>query len=161
MGHSPMNGTDLVLVWVLLIFGGFIAYMVLGYLVTNKKLKPPFLEPAERLYTFVSACLALLFFGGIAYLAIAYYFTESGWYPRTREVNVYCKAHDWVNGELQTCYSFKSTDKTADGELTALSCSANDESHLLNVKFWGPITADGEIIWKCERLTFSITCKLK
>jgi hypothetical protein len=83
MGYASVNDdTDWIIVWVLVLFAAFIAYMVLGYLVTNKKLKPPLLEPAQRLYTFVSACLALLFFGGLVFLAVAYYFTESGWYSR-------------------------------------------------------------------------------
>ena len=155
-----MSDTDWVALVCFSIIGLFIAYLVLAYLVTNNKLKPPFLQPAQRIHRFVSACLALMFFGGLAYVAIAYYFIESGWYPRTREVIVYCKAHDWVNGELQICYS--SQGETPDGELATISCSTNrDESHLLRVKFWGPIRADKDRVWKCERLPSSLTCKLQ
>lgn len=101
----------------------------------------------------------------LGYLAIAFmswYFEESGWYPREREVQVYFKAHQWIDGEIQTCYSSVSaTVKNPDAELTALACSSDTESHVLKVTFWGPIRADKNKIWKCERSSTTMTCKLQ
>ena len=70
----------------------------------------------------------------LGYLVIAFvswYFEESGWCPRQREVPVFFKAHQWIEGEIQTCYSGLSvTEKTPDAELTAISCGFEEnESH--------------------------------
>jgi hypothetical protein len=40
-----------------LIFGGLIGFLVLGYLVSNNKLKPPLLKPAKAIYTLFSVAL--------------------------------------------------------------------------------------------------------
>ncbi len=44
---------------------GIISWLVLGYLVGNNKLKPPFLKPAQRVYYFICACFLLALLGGI------------------------------------------------------------------------------------------------
>lgn len=147
------------IVLMLAVTGSIIGFLVLGYFVSNNKLKGTLRRSLHGLYFFIWACIP----GAILIASVNYYFTESGWYPRTREVNVYFKAQEWVNGELRTCYSFSPSDqKTADDELAALFCGTNrDESHLLRVRFWGPIGADKDRTWKCERETSSITCKLQ
>jgi hypothetical protein len=104
--------------------------------------------------------IVLLVVGGYG---IEYYFNESSWYPREREVEVFFKAHQWIDGEIQTCYSVQSTTpKTPDAEVTIISCSyEQNESHVLKVKFWGPIKADKKKVWKCERSQSAMTCSLQ
>src|SRR5712692_9924085 len=100
-------------------------------------------------------------FGFLAIITIPWYFNESGYYPREREVAVFFKAHQWIEGEIQTCYS-EATEKTPDAELTAISCSLEgNEFHVLKVTFWGPIKADKKKIWKCERSRNSMSCRLQ
>lgn len=97
--------------------------------------------------------------------AADYYFNDSGWYPRTREIPVYAKASDWVMGELKMCFSSESA---GNSELTALVCDAGSmENHTLNVTFWGPLTTERPKLWECERgrevgreREWSITCRL-
>jgi hypothetical protein len=103
----------------------------------------------------------VLLLGWIALSGIQYYFNESGWYAREREIEVFFKAHQWTEGEIQTCYSDQS--KTSpDGELTFISCRLElNESHVFRVKFWGPIKADKNKVWKCERHQTSMTCRLQ
>jgi hypothetical protein len=96
----------------------------------------------------------------VAGISIEYYFNESGWYPREREIEVFFKAHQWIEGEIQTCSSVKST--TPDDEIKAISCSSEfNESHVLRVKFWGPIKADTYKVWKCERSQTTMICRLQ
>ncbi len=104
-----------------------------------------------------------LFLFYVVATSLEYYFNESGWYPREREIEVFFKAHQWIEGEIQTCYYDQSTTpKTPDAEVTAISCSnEQNESHLLNVKFWGPIKADKNKVWKCERSQATMTCRLQ
>src|SRR5713226_7819123 len=73
--------TDYTLLIVCLVFGGLIGFLVLGYLVSNNKLKPPLLKPANAIYTLFSVAFVLLIVGGIVYLFVE----ESSWIPRTRE----------------------------------------------------------------------------
>src|SRR5216683_7100259 len=50
----------------------------------------------------------LFWFCVVSWLVVAsidYYFNDSGWYPREREVEVFFKANKWIDGEIQTCYS--------------------------------------------------------
>ena len=146
---------------VVLIFAvpaSLIAWLVTGYLVTNNKLQPPFLKPAQIFYYSICACYGLAILGGIGYAAVHYYTNESGWVPRNREIEVYVHASNWVVGELKICRSLPTEDKA---ELTVLFCSDDAESHTLKVKFWGPITADRNKMWKCEREFASLTCKLQ
>jgi len=76
-----------------------------------------------RFRKFFYGLFMLLFFGFIVIGAAVYYVTESGWYPREREVEVFFKAHQWVDGEIQTCYSSQlTTSKTTDAEITVISC---------------------------------------
>jgi hypothetical protein len=105
----------------------------------------------------------VLFLGWIAVVSIQYYFTDSGWYPREKEVDVFFKAHEWIDGEIQTCYSAQfTTPKTADTEIATIACSFDpSESHVLRVKFWGPIRADRNKVWKCERSQSAMTCRLQ
>ncbi len=95
--------------------------------------------------------------------SVEYYFNESDWYPREREIEVFFKAHQWIDGEIQTCSSLQSTTpKTPDAEVTMISCSSEqNESHVLRVKFWGPIKADKNKAWKCERSQSAMTCSLQ
>ena len=97
-----------------------------------------------------------LSFGGSL---VVYYFTESAWFPRTREVPVYANVFTWVTGELKTCYSELTPSKD---ELAYLVCDAEAKDyHLLKVRFWGTITTEREKSWKCEREEASLTCKLQ
>jgi hypothetical protein len=97
----------------------------------------------------------------LLFILAAYYFNESSWYPREREIEVFFKAHQWIDGEIKTCYSDQSKPST-DGELTFISCGGIElnESHLFRVKFWGPIKADKSKVWKCERSQTGMTCRL-
>jgi len=99
----------------------------------------------------------------LVYLCADWYFTDSGWYPREREVAVFFKANQWLDGEIKTCYSGKSTTQyDPEAELTAISCPLEgNESHVLRVKFWGPIRADREKVWKCKRFQTKVTCWLQ
>jgi hypothetical protein len=111
---------------------------------------------------FVWKAFWICFLGFLAIATISWYFNESGWYPREREVQVYFKAHQWIDGEIQTCYSnMYATEKTPDAELAQIVCSFGEESHVLRVKFWGPIKADKNRVWKCERSSTAMTCKLQ
>jgi hypothetical protein len=93
--------------------------------------------------------------------SVNYYFNESSWYPREREVEVFFKPHQWIDGEIKTCYSDQ-TKKTTDGELISISCGfEQDESHVLRVKFYGPIKAEKNKLWKCERSQTGMTCRLQ
>ena len=114
-----------------------------------------------RMFIWKAFWALVLFY--VAVISLDYYFNESDWYPRKREIEVFFKAHQWIDGEIQTCYSAQSTTpKTPDAELTAISCAnEQNESHVLNVKFWGPIKADKNKVWKCERSQATMTCKLE
>jgi hypothetical protein len=102
------------------------------------------------------------FLGFLAISFISWFYEESGWYPRQREVQVFFKAHEWIEGEIQTCYSAAEvTAKKPDAEVTALACSTETESHVLKVTFWGPIKADKGKVWKCERSSTTMTCRLQ
>jgi uncharacterized membrane protein len=70
---------------VCLVVGGLIGFMVLGYLVSNNKLKPPLLKPANAIYTLFSVSFVRMIVGGIVYAFVE----ESSWIRRTREVSVY------------------------------------------------------------------------
>jgi hypothetical protein len=76
---------------------------------------------------------------------------------------VFFNAHQWIDGEIQTCYSnIYTTEKMPDAELKQIACSfSGDESHVLKVKFWGPIKADRNRVWKCERSSTTMTCRLQ
>jgi len=140
-----------------LIFGGLIGFMVLGYLVSNNKLKPPLLKPATAIYTFFSVAFVLLIVGGIAYLFVE----NSGWIPRTREVSVYVKPENWMTGEIKSCASLQSKERE---EIGVLLCDQNQmlfEPHVLQVRFWGPITTDRNKEWKRTREPASLTCRLQ
>ena len=112
---------------------------------------------------FIWKAFWVCFLGYLAFGLISWYFADSGWYPRQREVQVFFKAHNWIDGEIQTCYSaVTAAPKTPDGELQAIFCSSEEsESHVLKVKFWGPITGEKNKVWKCERFQSSMTCRLQ
>jgi hypothetical protein len=59
----------------------------------------------------------------LVFLCADWYFNESVWYPREREIEVFFKAHQWIEGEIQTCYSGKSNPKAPDNEIKTISCS--------------------------------------
>jgi hypothetical protein len=151
-----MNNDSGVLI-VCLVFGGLIGFMVLGYLVSNKKLKPPLLKPANAIYTLFSIAFVLLIVGGIVYL----FLENSGWIPRTREVSVYVKPENWMTGEIKSCASLQSKERE---EIGVLLCDQNQmlfEPHVLQVRFWGPIKTDRNKEWKCTREAASLTCRLQ
>lgn len=103
--------------------------------------------------------ISVCFFIGIGALLVEIYITESGWYPRTREVVVSAKANNRVTGELKMCFSSETPGKD---ELAYLTCdSGTAENHTLNVTFWGPITTEAPKVWKCERGVTSLTCRLQ
>jgi hypothetical protein len=112
---------------------------------------------------FIWRAFWVCFLGYLVIVFVSWYFEESGWYPREREVQVYFKAHQWIDGEIQTCYSnMFTTDKGPDAELKQIACTFNgDESHVLKVTFWGPIKADKNRTWKCQRSSTSMICKLQ
>jgi hypothetical protein len=86
---------------------------------------------------------------------------KSGWIPRTREIPVYVKAQRWVTGEIKTCESLATREPQELGVLVCDEDTTLDEYHVLQVKFWGPITTDRNKEWKCVRETASLTCKLQ
>jgi hypothetical protein len=52
------------------------------------------------------------------------HFNDSDWYPREREIEVFSKARQWIEGEIQTCYSEQTTtSKDPDTEIKTISCS--------------------------------------
>lgn len=87
-----------------------------------------------------------------------YYFSELGWYPRTREVIVRANAPKWVTGELKLCLSSSTSSKS---ESASLMCDDVSEYHALNVTFWGTITTERDKIWKSKRGETSLTCKFQ
>jgi hypothetical protein len=113
--------------------------------------------PMKKLGYFLMA----MFWIGILALMVGYYVEESGWYPRAREIHVHFKPYQWITGELATCHSYANAQGPKDDELTSLYCSSEDESHMLRVRFWGPINADRDKLWECEREVASVTCKLQ
>ena len=148
---------DYTLLIVYLIVGGLIGFPVLGYLLSNNKLKPPFLKPAKAIHTFFSVAFVLLVVGGIVYAFVE----ESSWIPRTREVSVYVKPENWMTGEIKSCASAQSKEKE---EIGVLLCDQNQmlfEPHVLQVRFWGPIKPDRNKEWKCTREAASLTCRLQ
>ncbi len=145
-----------------LIFGGLIGMLVLGYLATNNKLKPPFLKPAKVVYATFSVCVLLLIGAGVVYAVVDEVVGKSGWIPRTREIPVYVKAQDWVRGEIKSCVSFASKERKEIGTLVCDDGSrVLDESHVLPVRFWGSITTERNKDWKCTRESASFTCRLQ
>jgi hypothetical protein len=97
----------------------------------------------------------------IGYACVDWYFTDSKWWPREREIEVYFKANQWVEGEIKTCLSNK-TITSHDPEIKTISCSTElNEFHVLKVTFWGPIKADSNKMWKCQRSQSSMTCTLQ
>jgi hypothetical protein len=144
-----------------LILAGLLGFLVLGYLVSNNKLKPPLLKPAKAIYTLFSVTFVLLIVTGIVYALIDEFVEKSGWIPRTREVSVYVKAENWMTGEIKSCASLASKERK---EIGVLLCDQDQmllEPHSLEVKFWGPIKTDRKREWKCTRETASLTCRLQ
>jgi hypothetical protein len=96
-------------------------------------------------------------------MCLDWYFDESDWYPREREIEVFFKAHQWIEGEIQTCYSSHEVGrKDPNAEIKVIYCSSEQrESHVLRVKFWGPIKDDKDRVWKCERSPTATTCRLQ
>ena len=136
---------------------GIIAVLVLGYVVSNKKLKPPFKQPAEDLWKVFRAVFwvfVIVIFGCAAMVGI----NESGWIPRNREIPVYFPEHEWLSGEVQVCASFRDPKHE---EMAELYCGTDSEHpHRMNVKFWGSIASNKNKAWKCERAEI-ITCRLQ
>src|SRR5580700_1035225 len=128
--------------------GALIGFLVLGYLAVNNKLPQPFLKPAKVIYAIFSVAVLLLIVGGIVYALVDEVVEKSGWIPRTREVSVYVKAENWMTGEIRACVSFESKEKKELGVLVCDQDKMLDESHVLEVKFWGPITTDRNKDWK-------------
>lgn len=164
-----MLTADEVLGWIILLFiaSAFVLFII--YRLNPKNRVSRGLEAfwntpsIKQFRMFVLKAFWVLFLGWLTLTGIRYYFDESRWYPREREVEVFFKAHQWIDGEIQTCHSVKSTTpKTPDAEVTMISCSSEQsESHVLRVKFWGPIKADKNKVWKCERSQSAMTCSLQ
>jgi len=144
-----------------LVSGGLIGMLVLGYLATNNKLKPLFLKPAKAIYTIFSVSVLLLIAVAVAYTVVDGIIEKYGWIGRTREVPVYVKVQSWVTGEIRTCVSFASKEKKELGVLVCDEDKMLDEHHVLQVKFWGPVTTDRNKEWKCVREPASLTCRLQ
>ena len=117
----------------------------------------------QRIYKVADMIFGLLIILSLAYVGGNWYVNESDWYSREREVEVFFNAHQWIEGEIHTCYSTHATTlKDTDTEIKAISCSLEkNESHVLNVKFRGPITADKDRVWRCQRSQAAITCGLQ
>ena len=107
---------------------------------------------------FYSLCVAYL-----VNICLEWYFDESDWYPREREIEVFFKAHQWIEGEIQTCYSPHAVARKGPAaEIKVIYCSSEqNESHVLRVKFWGSIKDDNDRMWKCERSPTIMTCRLQ
>jgi hypothetical protein len=111
----------------------------------------------SKLFWVVSCILFVIY---LVFVCADWYFNDSDWYPREREIEVFFKAHQWIEGEIQTCSSGQSA--IPDIEIKTISCSLElNESHVMRVKFLGPIKADKNKVWKCERSQSAITCRLQ
>ena len=122
----------------------------------------------NRLRKFVGGAFLLW----LAALCADYYVHSSGWYPRQREVAVFFNPHEWIDGEIKTCYPLK---ESQEAELFGIDCSDDrirnaqgdryfhysPESHVLKVKFWGSLKADTSKPWKCEWSQMTMTCRLQ
>jgi len=152
---------------VLLIIGAVGLGLVHGFYPENRVsrgLKAFWNTPSiKKFRMFIWAAFWFCFLGMLAIGGIEYYFTDSGWYPQQREVEVFFKAHEWIDGEIQTCYSGQfATEENPAVEVKVISCSfEQNESHMLRVKFGGPIRADKNKVWRCERSQATMTCRLQ
>lgn len=117
----------------------------------------------EGLFNFCVKAFWTLIVLWVGYACVVWYFDESNWYPREREIPVFFKANQWIEGEIKTCASLKTTtSKDPDAEIKGLLCTTEpDEFHVLKIKFWGPIKADREKRWNCERSLPTMTCTLQ
>jgi hypothetical protein len=152
--------TDPAILGFVVFVAGLIFILVLGYLSSNNKLKPPFQRPAQFTWSFFSVSVFLLIASGIVY-ALVDKVSESGWVSRTREVSVYFPSENWLTGEIRTCTSLESKQRQEIGVLLCDHSQTLSEPHTFPVKFWGPITTDRNKIWKCTREAASLTCRLQ
>jgi hypothetical protein len=120
-------------------------------------------DSLKELFNFCVKAFWTLLVLWIVYACGDWYFNESEWYPREREIPVFFKANQWIEGEIKTCASPKTTTpKDPDAELKNIFCTTEpEESHVLKIKFWGPIKADREKRWNCERSLPTMTCSLQ
>jgi hypothetical protein len=154
-----LNDYSITIVTVILV--GIFSFLVLGYLVSNDKLKGRFAKPLAKLYRVLSTLVILTVVGMMAVVTVMGIVEESGWIPRTREVPVYARVSGWIQGEIKTCETLATKQR---GELAVLVCFDDTnlaEHHTLQVKFWGPITTERNKEWKCVRETASLTCRLQ
>jgi hypothetical protein len=136
-----------------------IGLLVLTYVVDKKKLRPSLLQPVQKIVKLVWGIILTIFALFAIAATIDWYVNDSGWLPRTRDIDVYVRTSDWVTGESKMCSSATTKEK---GDLHGLACGDQfRESHTLTVKFWGPITTDRDKIWKCKRDESSFTCYLQ
>jgi hypothetical protein len=147
----------------LVVVAVIIIVSVVNGMVSKDEARLPIRERAHKIakatWKVVRTAGVVLFAIAACYAAYDWYFNESGWLPRSREVEVLARVSNWVTGELKICVSAATDDKE---ELKYLTCgNESNESHTLAVKFWGPITTDRDKIWKCQREESSLTCKLQ
>ena len=121
------------------------------------------LDSLKGLFNFCVKVFWTLLVLWIGYVFVVWYFDESDWYPREREISVFFKANQWIESEIKTCSSPKATtQKDPDAEIKNIFCTTEpDDFHILKVKFWGPIKADRDKMWKCERSLPTMTCSLQ
>jgi hypothetical protein len=136
-----------------------IAFLVLGYLVSNNKLGPPHKKPATIFVGIISVALALLIVGGTmtvmgrtAYVAV----DKAGWFPHQRTLTVWMP-HDWLVGEYKQCVLGGYT------QPPVLNCG--DTKHApyeMDVLFHGSLefaSAQKRTYWRCQRKQESISCR--
>ena len=146
---------DEVVVYFILGTAAVLGFFVLSYLLSNGKLKPPFLKPAKVVVYSVNSAIALAF---VIAIGVALYDAadKDGWIPHTRTLSVWMQ-HDWLVGEFKTC-SLEGTAK-----VPVLSCEANNGAyHDMSVEFHGslePLEAGKESRWNCQRKSESVSCK--
>jgi hypothetical protein len=139
-----------------LVLGAIIGFLVLVYLVSNKKITGSYEKPAKALVSTVST----VFFVGAAGAILAGLYEvadKDGWFPHSRTMSVWMP-HDWLVGEFKTCVL------TGDKKVSpSLSCGDQGvSSHDMNVEFRGALDsleAGKESKWNCQRRVESISCK--
>jgi hypothetical protein len=148
------------------IFPAIILFLVLAYLVSNKKLKPPFERPAKVVVSTVTVGF-FLFLAGALVLGMYDAADKDGWFPHRRTLSVWM-SDDWLVGEFKSCFVSSDTlEANGSKEVSLiLTCiNHNGPLHTMNVEFRGSLDSleehSSSTWWNCQRKEDSITCKVK
>jgi len=114
------------------------------------------------------AFLILLVLGGGG-IALYHGADDSGWIPRTRDVEMYMGS-DWLQGETRVCQAIQAR-KSDTYEINAIFCPGEIRGvpgHHIPIRFWGRVSRP-EILdvpmgearssrWRCSRKSDDFTC---